>query len=111
VATFQSHYASTFVFNARPFRQATSEYELFGHILLSLAIRERWGLSGTAKDDPKVRERIGKFFEDHRVKSLFLMQERNIGRPHEAELDFPVGQDCPFCPYWKGKQGTSAQAM
>jgi len=65
----------------------------------------RWMGTGV-KDDPKVREQIGKFFEDHRVKSVLMMQECNIGCPHEAGLDFPAGQDCPFCPFWKGRQGT-----
>ena len=26
--------------------------------------------------------------------------------PHEEGLDFPNGEDCPFCPFWKGKQGS-----
>jgi len=31
----------------------------------------------------------------------------NIGCPHEEGLDFPEGEDCPFCPFWKGKQGSN----
>jgi hypothetical protein len=34
--------------------------------------------------------------------------DRNMGCPHEEGKDFPVGGDCPFCPYWKGKQGSGA---
>jgi hypothetical protein len=31
-----------------------------------------------------------------------------MGCPHEEGEDFPVGEDCPFCPFWKGKQGSNA---
>jgi len=27
-----------------------------------------------------------------------------IGCPHEEGIDYPLGEDCPFCPFWKGKQ-------
>lgn len=29
-----------------------------------------------------------------------------MGCPHEEGEDFPVGENCPFCPFWKGKQGS-----
>jgi hypothetical protein len=35
------------------------------------------------------------------------MSDGNMGCPHEEGLDFPVGEDCPFCPFWKGKQGNN----
>ena len=37
------------------------------------------------------------------------MSDGNIGCPHEEGKDFPVGGDCPFCPWWKGKQGSGAK--
>jgi hypothetical protein len=33
------------------------------------------------------------------------MSEGNMGCPHEEGEDFSVGEDCPFCPFWAGKQG------
>ena len=27
----------------------------------------------------------------------------NMGCPREEGEDFPMGGDCPFCPFWKGK--------
>src|SRR5438270_621056 len=35
------------------------------------------------------------------------MSEGNLGCPHEEGEDFPLGGDCPFCPFWKGKQGSN----
>ena len=31
----------------------------------------------------------------------------NMGCPHEEGEDFPDGEDCPFCPFWAGKQGSN----
>ena len=25
----------------------------------------------------------------------------------EEGMDFPQGEDCPFCPFWEGKQGSN----
>jgi len=39
------------------------------------------------------------------LKDFFL--QGNMGCPHEEGEDFPLGEDCPFCPFWKGKQGSN----
>jgi hypothetical protein len=56
--------------------------------------------------NPKVREELREFFEKHGVQSV-AASEGNMGCPHEEGEDFPVGEDCPFCPFWKGKQGSA----
>ncbi len=65
-------------------------------------ILERW-MGTNIKDSPKVKRQMQEFFKKHEVKSV-AATDRNIGCPHEEGLDFPHGEDCPFCPYWKGKQ-------
>ena len=68
-------------------------------------ILERW--VGTAiGNNPKVRRQIREFFDRHHVNSV-VATEGNLGCPHEEGLDFPIGEDCPFCPFWAGKQGSS----
>ena len=42
----------------------------------------------------------------HGVKQV-AMSRGNMGCPHEEGEDFPHGEDCPFCPFWKGKQGSN----
>ena len=42
----------------------------------------------------------------HGVKQV-AMSQGNLGCPHEEGEDFPLGEDCPFCPFWKGKQGSN----
>ncbi|MGO9109671.1 MAG: SEC-C metal-binding domain-containing protein [Thermoguttaceae bacterium] len=71
------------------------------------AILKRW-VGTNVKDDPKVRREIQEFFKKHGVKSV-AATDRNMGCPHEEGEDFPDGGDCPFCPWWKGKQGSGAK--
>jgi hypothetical protein len=70
-------------------------------------IIKRW-VSTNVMDNPKVQQELREFFTQHGVKSV-AMNEGNMGCPHEEGLDFPQGEDCPFCPFWKGKQGSRAR--
>jgi hypothetical protein len=70
-------------------------------------IIKRW-MATDVTTNPKVRKEIQHFFQKYRVKSV-VATDRNIGCPHEEGEDFPVGGDCSFCPWWKGKQGSEAK--
>ena len=69
------------------------------------AIIERW-VGTNITNSPKAQRQMKDFFDRHKVKSV-VVAEGNIGCPHEEGSDFPTGQDCPFCPYWVGKQGSN----
>ena len=68
-------------------------------------IIKRW-VATDVTTNPKVQREMKEFFTQHRVKSV-AMSEGNMGCPHEEGLDFRHGEDCPFCPFWKGKQGSN----
>lgn len=70
------------------------------------AMIERW-VGSDVMENPKVQNGIQAFFTKHGVKSVAAADE-NMGCPHEEGEDFPVGGDCPFCPFWKGKQGSNS---
>lgn len=63
---------------------------------------ERWVGVGIL-ENARVQQEIQAFFRKHNV-SKVTATDANIGCPHEAGADFPEGGDCPFCPYWQGKQ-------
>ena len=65
----------------------------------------RW-VATDVTTSPKVKWEIQEFFNAHGVKSV-AMSEGNMGCPHEEGEDFPDGEDCPFCPFWAGKQGSN----
>jgi hypothetical protein len=71
-------------------------------------ILNRW-VASDVMTNPKVQQEMQGFFTEHGVKSV-AMSEGNLGCPHEEGLDFPNGEDCPFCPYWRGKQGSNQKA-
>jgi hypothetical protein len=35
--------------------------------------------------------------------------DRIIGYPHEEGLDYPEGEWCPQCPFWKGRDRWSGE--
>jgi hypothetical protein len=71
------------------------------------AIIKRW-VATDVTTNLKVRQEMKDFFLQHGVNSV-AVSEGNMGCPHEEGLDFPQGEDCPFCPFWKGKQGSRAR--
>ncbi len=71
------------------------------------AIIKRW-MATDVTTNPKVRKDIERFFKKYGVKKVG-MSDGNMGCPHEEGEDFPLGGDCPFCPWWKGKQGSGAK--
>ena len=70
-------------------------------------IIKRW-VATDVTTNPKVQKEIDRFFTKHGVTRIG-MSAGNMGCPHEEGEDFPVGGDCPFCPWWKGKQGSGAK--
>ena len=71
----------------------------------SKAIMRRW-VATDVMTNPKIQRQIKEFFKQYGVKSV-SMSDGNMGCPHEEGKDFPVGEDCPFCPFWAGKQGSN----
>jgi len=64
---------------------------------------QRWVSGGVdIRRNEKIQEQIGAFLQKHNVKK-FVWAGRIIGCPHEEGLDYPNGQDCPFCPFWAGR--------
>jgi hypothetical protein len=72
-------------------------------------ILERWVGTNIASN-PKVDRQIAEFFQRHHVKSV-VANHQNMGCPHEEGIDFPSGEDCPFCAFWSGKQGTARREL
>src|SRR5947209_5442232 len=68
-------------------------------------VLKRW-VGTDVTTSPKVAQELTAFFQEHGVRSA-AMTEGHVGCPHEEGPDFPVGEDCPFCPFWRGKQGSN----
>jgi len=51
-------------------------------------------------ENSKMQMELQELFAQHGITSV-AMSEGSMGCPHEE------GEDCPFCPFWKGKQGSN----
>ncbi|GEM_PF-397890 len=74
-------------------------------------IMMRWRGSDVATD-PQIQREAMEFFKAHNVQHIAIT-DGILGCSHEEGVDFPRGQECPYCPFWRGKQGirvTSEQA-
>jgi hypothetical protein len=64
---------------------------------------ERWFSETTdVRRDPVIGAEIVQFIKDNDVKSV-AVTDRIIGCPHEEGVDYPEGESCSQCPYWKGR--------
>ena len=66
-------------------------------------IMERW-YGSDVMTNPEIQAQIAGFIEAHGVQSV-VRTDGVIGCPHEEGIDFPKGRECPYCPFWRGKQG------
>ncbi len=64
---------------------------------------KRWVSGRTdVREDGKIQSEIVAFLKQYDVKNV-VCADRIIGCPHEEGLDYPKGEDCPFCPFWAGR--------
>lgn len=52
--------------------------------------------------DKGVLDEIVAHLREHSARSV-AMVDGIIGCPHEEGIDYPMGESCPQCPYWKGR--------
>lgn len=64
---------------------------------------ERW-YSDTEdlRSDYSTTEKIVEFIKAHGAANV-VMVDTIIGCPHEEGIDYPEGESCPECPYWRGR--------
>lgn len=55
----------------------------------------------------EIQQNILARLNEHGVKSL-IMVEKIFGCPHEEGIDYPEGEACPQCPFWKGRDRYAA---
>ena len=64
---------------------------------------ERWySPDQDARKNPQLLKTVLQFLEAHDVKSV-VMPDGLLGCPHEEGKDYPEGEQCPRCPYWRNR--------
>jgi len=65
-------------------------------------LKKTWNGEGITQNLAVIAD-VGKFFQNHRVKKV-VMTGSIAGCPHEEGIDYTVGDECPFCPFWLAKK-------
>jgi hypothetical protein len=68
-------------------------------------VLERWVSTGIDTDE-RIQREVVDFLKRNGARRVVAVPQI-LGCPHEEGADFPRGEDCPFCPFWAGKQGTA----
>jgi len=65
---------------------------------------------GDIRQDDEIGYEIVQFIGLHHVLSV-AMVDRIIGCPHQEGIDYPEGEVCPECPYWRGRDRWSGESI
>ena len=58
--------------------------------------------------DETVLVEIATFLRKYEAQSV-AMAKGILGCPHEEGIDYPLGESCPNCPYWAGRDRWAGQ--
>jgi hypothetical protein len=70
----------------------------------------KWYSEGDLRNDPQVMGEVSSFIREHEAKSV-AMADRIIGCPHEEGIDYPEGEACPQCPFWRNRDRWSGETQ
>mgnify|MGYP000897093952 CR=1 FL=1 len=62
---------------------------------------KRWMFNGVdVREDPAITGEIVEWVKAHGVTHSTIAEEI-MGCPHEEGIDYPEGETCPLCPFWR----------
>jgi hypothetical protein len=65
-------------------------------------LRKWFSKDQDVRNDPAILHDMVDFIRSNNVHRV-VMVDKIIGCPHEEGIDYPMGEACPQCPYWKGR--------
>ena len=63
---------------------------------------QKWTSTNDGRNSENILREVLLFIEQHGAKTV-AMADGIIGCPHEEGIDYPEGEPCPKCPYWKAR--------
>ena len=63
---------------------------------------KKWFSKSDLRTSEEILREVLAFIEENKVKSVGMMDDI-IGCPHEEGIDYPNGESCPKCSFWKGR--------
>ncbi|WP_342607167.1 hypothetical protein [Vibrio tritonius] len=69
---------------------------------------KKWFASSDLRKSESVLKEVFEFISDNGAKTVG-MTDGIIGCPHEEGIDYPLGEACPKCPFWDGRDRFSGE--
>ena len=63
---------------------------------------KKWFTEDDARKSETIISDVLSFIDENGVKTV-AMAESIMGCPHEEGVDYPEGESCPKCPFWKDR--------
>jgi hypothetical protein len=63
---------------------------------------KKWFTKTDARTTESVLAEVLSFIKENSAKSVVMLDEI-FGCPHEEGIDYPEGESCPDCTYWKNR--------
>jgi hypothetical protein len=83
---------------------------VIGHDGAETEPMKKWFSSTDLRKSESILSEILDFIEDNEAKSVSMIEEM-IGCPHEEGIDYPGGDSCPKCSYWKDRDRFSGETV
>ena len=71
---------------------------------------KNWLSDIDVRNDYSIMEELLDFIAQHNAKSV-VMVDKIIGCPHQEGIDYPDGEECQECTFWKGRDRWSGDRM
>ena len=71
---------------------------------------EKWFSDIDLRRDDLIFEKIRQFLTENEDRPV-VMLDRIIGCPHEEGIDYPEGEECNVCPFWKGRDRWTGEKL
>ncbi len=65
-------------------------------------LMRKWFSNGDARKSENILGELIAYIEENEAKSVAIIDDI-FGCPHEEGIDYPEGESCPECPYWKNR--------
>ncbi len=65
-------------------------------------IMQKWYSQVEVRSDERTMTEVIAFIKKHEARSV-VMSDGILGCPHEEGIDYPNGECCSQCPYWKNR--------
>jgi hypothetical protein len=70
----------------------------------------KWFSSSDLRKSEQILGEVLCFIDKNEVKTVNMIEEI-IGCPHEERMDYPEGDFCPKCSYWKNRDRFSGEML